>query len=106
MDSNEEKFIYRVQFKTENHFYDLFVRNVYPSDMNGFVCIEGFLFLEEQHLVIDPRIEKLVAQFGTVNMSLIPYYQIVRIDQVREVGESRMREEPDAGGKIRHFPQK
>ncbi|MBR1375953.1 MAG: DUF1820 family protein [Cardiobacteriaceae bacterium] len=101
--NTEEKYIYRIQFKTEDKTYDLYVRNVYPSDMHGFVCIEGFLFLEEHHLVVDPRIEKLRNEFGEVQMSLIPYYQITRIDQVREVGESKVREENNSD-KIRHFP--
>ena len=25
--------IYRVQFKTEQHYYDLYVRHVFPADM-------------------------------------------------------------------------
>ena len=39
--------IYRVQFKTEQHYYDLYVRHVFPADLGGFMCLDGFLFHEE-----------------------------------------------------------
>ena len=59
--------IYRVQFKTEQHYYDLYVSHVFPADMAGFICLEGFLFHEETQVLIDPRVEKLTAEFGDVS---------------------------------------
>lgn len=97
--------IYRVQFKTDQYYYDLYVRHVYPSDMHGFVCLEDFLFHEESHVLIDPRSEKLHAEFGEVKTAFIPYHQIIRIDQVKREGDSRIRPaESGASAKITPFP--
>ena len=98
--------IYRVQFKTERHYYDLYVRHVFPADMAGFICLEDFLFHEESGVLIDPRVERLSAEFGNVKTAFIPYHQIIRIDQVERCGESRIRHSEDGGGnpKIQPFP--
>ena len=104
MHDSKADVIYRVQFKTDDKHYDLFVRHVYPSDMSGFICLEGFTFLEENRRIIDPRTEKLSLEFGQVETAFIPYYQVIRIDQVKQVGESRI-SDPQNSVKIRHFPQ-
>ena len=97
--------IYRVQFKTEQHYYDLYVRHVFPADMAGFICLEGFLFHEETQVLIDPRVEKLTAEFGDVSTAFVPYHQIIRIDKVERQGESRIQNAPSSGNpKIKPCP--
>lgn len=98
-----ENVIYRVQYKTDEARYDLYVRHVYPADMHGFICLEGFLFREQQLRIIDPRNEKLAQEFANVTTAFVPYHQITRIDQVSQAGESRIAEN-SGGGKIRRFP--
>lgn len=99
-----EHVIYRVQYKTDNARYDLYVRHVYPADMAGFICLENFIFHEQQQRIIDPRMEKLSQEFANVTTAFIPYHQIIRIDQVSHAGESRVAEESSPSGKIRPFP--
>lgn len=99
-----ENVIYRVQYKTDEMRYDLYVRNVYPADMAGFICLENFIFREQQQRIIDPRMEKLSQEFANVTTAFIPYHQIIRIDQVSQAGESRIAEESGTGSKIRPFP--
>lgn len=96
--------IYRVQFKSEKNYYDLYVRHVYPADMSGFVCLEEFLFNEENQLVINPRIERLIAEFSHVEIAFIPYHQIIRIDKVTRQGESRITNGDSISTKISPFP--
>ena len=97
--------IYRVQFKTERHYYDLYVRHVFPADMAGFICLEDFLFHEESGVLIDPRVERLAAEFGNVKTAFIPYHQIIRIDKVQRQGESRIHSASSSGNpKIKPFP--
>lgn len=103
MAQEKSNVIYRVQYKTDTQFYDIFVRHVYPSDMPGFVCLEDFLFREENEVIINPRIEALEKEFSNVETAFIPYHQILRIDQVIKAGESRISEHSQ-GGKIRQFP--
>ena len=100
-----ENSIYRVQFKTERHYYDLYVRHVFPADMAGFICLEDFLFHEESGVLIDPRVERLAAEFGNVKTAFIPYHQIIRIDKVQRQGESRIHSASSSGNpKIKPFP--
>ena len=102
---SQENSIYRVQFKTERHYYDLYVRNVYPADMAGFICLENFLYHEESGVLIDPRVERLAAEFGNVKTAFIPYHQIIRIDKVQRQGESRIHSASSSGNpKIKPFP--
>lgn len=104
--NSEQNVIYRVQFATANNHYDLYVRHVYPADMAGFICLEGFLFNEESQLLIDPRSEKLRHEFGRVETAFIPYHQILRIDQVSQAGESRIVARQSEVSKIQPFPTK
>ena len=99
-----EDAIYRVQFKTEQHYYDLYVRHVFPADMAGFICLEDFLFHEESGVLIDPRVERLSAEFGNVKTTFIPYHQIIRIDKVERQGESRIHNTSGERAKITPFP--
>ena len=101
---SEENSIYRVQFKTDQHYYDLYVRHVFPADMAGFICLEDFLFHEENQVLIDPRVEKLTAEFGNVSTAFIPYHQIIRVDKVKRQGESRIQKAGGGNGKIQPFP--
>ncbi len=103
-EKNSGQIVYRVQFKTDDHHYDLYVRHVYPAEMGGFICLEQFIFQEENQLIINPRNEKLAKEFAEVETAFIPYYQIIRIDQVRRIGESRVSHKPETGSKIRLFP--
>lgn len=94
--------IYRVQYHHADTQYDLYVRHVYPSDMPGFVCLQGFLFQEETQLLIDPRMEKLSHEFANVETAFIPYHQIIRIDQVTKAGESTT-QPSETGNKVKAF---
>ena len=103
--SVDDNTIYRVQFKTEQHYYDLYVRHVFPADMAGFICLEGFLFHEETQVLIDPRVERLAAECGEVSTAFVPYHQIIRIDKVERQGESRIHAASSSGNpKITPFP--
>lgn len=107
MSSDKQKdVIYRVQFQAKDTHYDLYVRHVYPADMAGFICLEGFLFNEESQLLIDPRSEKLRSEFANVETAFVPYHQIQRIDQVSRAGESRIDSRPVESAKIQPFPTK
>lgn len=97
--------IYRIQFKTDENDFDIYVRNVYPSDMNGFICIEGFLFREETSSIINPKVEQLLHEFHHVETAFIPYYQISRIDAVSQAGESKIKARTNASKVTPFLPQ-
>ncbi|MBR9882340.1 MAG: DUF1820 family protein [Oceanospirillales bacterium] len=96
-----EEPIYRVAFVNQDKVYELYVRHVYPSDLWGFIELEGFVFGSKSELVVDPGEEKLKQQFGDVKRSFIPMHAIVRIDEVRQQGVAKI---SDAKGTVTAFP--
>lgn len=54
-----KKRTYRVLFFNRGTVYELYVRDVHPSSVYGFVKVEGFMFGEKSSMVIDPSEERL-----------------------------------------------
>ena len=94
--------IYKVIFHNGGQVYEVFARQIYQSDMWGFVEIEELVFGERSQIVVDPGEEKLKNEFAGVKRSYIPMQCIVRIDEVEKEGDARISEATSA--KIAPFP--
>ncbi len=94
--------IYKVIFYNQGEIYEVFARQIYQSDLYGFIEIEEMVFGERSKLVVDPSQEKLKAEFEDVNRSYIPMHSIVRIDEVAKEGVARISEAK--GSNIAPFP--
>ena len=46
--------IYKITFLNKGKVYEIFVKQVYQSDLYGFIEIEEFLFDERSKVVVDP----------------------------------------------------
>ena len=84
-----------------NEIYEVFAKQIYQSDMYGFIEVEDYIFKKDKQLVVDPAAEKLKNEFNKVERSYIPINSIVRIDQVNESGEAKIKENK---GQISPFP--
>ena len=93
---------YKVIFHNGGQVYEVFARQIYQSDMWGFVEIEELVFGERSQILVDPGEEKLKKEFAGVKRSYIPLQCIVRIDEVDKEGAARITE--GGGGKIAAFP--
>ena len=93
---------YRVIFHNQGEIYEIFVRNVYQSDMYGFVEVEEYLFGERSSVLVDPSEEKLKTTFDGVKRSFIPMQAIVRIDEVEREGKGKI--SSANGEKVTPFP--
>ena len=82
--------IYKVIFHNGGQVYELFARQIYQSDMWGFVEIEELIFGERSQILVDPGEEKLKNEFTGVKRSYIPQQSIVRIDEVDKEGAARI----------------
>ncbi|MEC7079732.1 MAG: DUF1820 family protein, partial [Pseudomonadota bacterium] len=58
--------IYKITFLNKGKVYEIFVKQVYQSDLYGFIEIEEFLFDERSKVVVDPSEEKLKSEFTGV----------------------------------------
>ena len=94
------KEIYKITFLNKGKIYEIFVKQVYQSDLYGFIEIEEFLFDERSKVVVDPSEEKLKSEFTGVRRSFIPMQAIIRIDEVEKTGVAKI----SSGDKITPFP--
>lgn len=85
-----EKHIYKVIFFNRDEIYEVYAQNVYEGDMYGFIVIEDFIFGEKSSVLIDPSEEKLRNEFEEVSRTFIPIHEIIRIDQVKKRGISKV----------------
>ena len=74
--------VYKVIFQNGNQLFEIFARQIYQSDMWGFIEVEEFVFGERSQIVVDPSEEKLKNEFNGVKRSYIPLQAIIRIDEV------------------------
>ncbi len=95
--------IYRVVFVNQAEVFEIYVKNVYQSDLYGFLEIEGFLFGERNQVVVDPSEERLKMLFGEVTRSYLPLHSVIRVDEVEKPGKGVITE-AKSGGKVTPFP--
>ncbi|MEL7044513.1 MAG: DUF1820 family protein [Pseudomonadota bacterium] len=97
--------VYKVIFQNGNQVVELFARQIYQSDMWGFIEVEEFLFGERSQLLVDPSEEKLRNEFGGVQRSYIPLQSVIRIDEVAKEGSARIMESKGGDvGNVTSFP--
>ena len=98
----ESNHIYRVQFHSHGQIYEVYVRNIYQSDLYGFIEVEDYVFGEKSQMVIDPGEERLRTEFDGVQRTFLPMHAIIRIDEVEKEGVAKVTE--SAGGTVTPFP--
>ncbi|WP_163650464.1 DUF1820 family protein [Modicisalibacter sp. 'Wilcox'] len=96
------KSIYRVVFHNQGEIWELYARDIYQSDLWGFIEVETFVFEDASKLVVDPSTDKLRRTFEGVSRSYIPMNAIVRIDEVEREGTAKA---VKAEGKVAEFPR-
>jgi len=86
------KNVYKIIFIQLGEIYEVFAKQIYQSDMYGFIEVEEYIFNKDKQLVVDPSSEKLKNEFNNVERSYIPVNSILRIDEVNETGEPKIKE--------------
>ena len=94
--------IYRAIFHSQGEIYEVYAREIYQSDLHGFIEIEGYVFGNRAQVVVDPAEEKLKSEFDGVERSYVPMHCVIRIDEVEKEGQARVKEVK--GDKIMPFP--
>ena len=95
--------VYKIIFHNGKQVFEIFAKQIYQSDMWGFIEIEEMLFGERSQIVVDPSEEKLKSEFSGVKRSYIPMQSIIRIDEVEKQGAAKISEGGE-GNKIATFP--
>ncbi|MEC7911961.1 uncharacterized protein METZ01_LOCUS88702 [marine metagenome] len=87
-----KKKTYKIIFIQLGEIYEIFAKQIYQSEMYGFIEVEEYIFNNNKQLVVDPSSEKLQNEFKSVERSYIPINSIIRIDEVVEMGEAKIKE--------------
>ncbi len=95
--------IYKIIFFNQGQIYEIFARQIYQSDLYGFIEVEELVFGERSQMLVDPGEEKLKAEFDGVNRSYIPLHSVVRIDEVSKEGVGSISEAKN-GSNVSPFP--
>ena len=92
---------FKISYFNYNSVYEIYAKEVYQSDMYGFIVIEDLVFVENTSLVVDPSEEKLKTEFANVKRFFVPSHNIIRIDEVDKEGVSKIM---SADGNVKNFP--
>jgi hypothetical protein len=82
--------IFKVVFVNQGKVYEIYARKVGHGSLFGFVEVEELVFGERSAVVVDPSEEKIKAEFEGVKRSFLPLHSVLRIDEVRQQGVSKI----------------
>lgn len=94
--------IFRIMFVNQGKVYEVYARKVTQSDLFGFIEVEELVFGTRSSVVLDPSEERIKAEFEGVKRSLLPMNAILRIDEVKKQGVSKI--SAWEGSNVAQFP--
>lgn len=102
----DESRLYKISYYNQDKVYELYAKQVYESDLYGFLTVEEIVFGSQSDVVIDPSEEKLKTEFEAVKRSFIPMHSVIRIDEVKEQGLCKIKDSKGGNVSIASFPSK
>ena len=94
--------IFKVLFVNQGKVYEIYARSVSHGGLFGFIEVEELVFGERSSVVVDPGEEKIKAEFEGVRRTYLPLHAVLRIDEVRKQGVSKISK--FEGGNVTQFP--
>ena len=94
--------IFKVVFVNQGKVYEIYARKVSHGTLLGFVEVEELVFGERTAVVVDPAEERIKAEFEGVRRTYLPMHSILRIDEVRKQGISKI--STLEGSNVTQFP--
>ena len=94
--------IFKVVFVNQGKIYEIYARKVSHGGLFGFIEVEEIVFGERSSVVVDPAEERIQTEFAGVKRTYLPLHSILRIDEVRKQGVSKI--SALEGGNITQFP--
>jgi hypothetical protein len=94
--------IFKVMFLHQGRVYEIYARKVSHGSLFGFIEVEELSFGERSAVVVDPTEEKIKGEFEGVKRTFLPMHSILRIDEVRKQGASKI--SAWEGSNVAQFP--
>ena len=82
--------IFKVIFHSQGKVFEIYARKVGHGAMFGFIEVEELVFGERSAVVVDPSEEKVKAEFEGVKRTYLPLHSVLRVDEVRQQGVSKV----------------
>lgn len=98
-----DSILYKIIFLNRSKVYELYARDVFSSDIYGFIYVSDLVFDQNKTIVIDPAEDKLRDEFENVNVLHLPLQSVIRIEEVKKKLSCKIRE-IKKGDNISHFP--
>jgi hypothetical protein len=82
--------IFKVLFVNQGKVYEVYARKVSHGSLFGFIEVEELVFGERTTVVVDPTEERIKTEFAGVKRSFLPLHSVLRIDEVKKQGISKI----------------
>ena len=82
--------IFKVLFLNQGKVYEIYAKKVTHGSLFGFIEMEDIVFGERSSVVVDPNEERIKTEFEGVKRSFLPLHSVLRIDEVRKQGVSKI----------------
>lgn len=96
--------IFRIMFVNQGKVYEIYARRVSHGELFGFIEVEEIVFGERTTVVVDPAEERIKGEFDGVKRTFLPLHSILRIDEVKKQGVSKITALEGAGANVSQFP--
>jgi hypothetical protein len=97
-----KKLLYRIAFMNQGKIYEIYARSISHGELFGFIEIEDIVFGERSSVVVDPSEERIKSEFSGVERTYIPLHAVIRVDQVKKQGISKISDV--SGDNVSQFP--
>jgi hypothetical protein len=96
--------IFRIMFVNQGKVYEIYARRVSHGELFGFIEVEELIFGERSTVVVDPAEERIKGEFDGVKRTYLPLHSILRIDEVKKQGVSKITALEGGGANVSQFP--
>lgn len=96
--------IFRIMFVNQGKVYEIYARRVSHGDLFGFIEVEELVFGTRATVVVDPAEERIKSEFEGVKRTYLPLHSILRIDEVKKQGVSKITALEGSGANVSQFP--
>ncbi len=87
-----DSILYKVIFINNGKVYELYARDVFSSEIYGFIYVSDLVFDQNKTIVIDPAEEKLREEFKNANVLHLPVQCVTRIEEVKKKMSCKIRD--------------
>jgi hypothetical protein len=96
--------IFRIMFVNQGKVYEIYARRVSHGELFGFIEVEELIFGERATVVVDPAEERIKGEFEGVKRTYLPLHSILRIDEVKKQGISKITALEGGAANVSQFP--